>query len=149
MLWKKNNSNNSIFGTVKFLNGWQSTNRFEITLWGKKNNVYIRATAIDKKEPITPAQEKAFLLFSQSSDKYSRIIERAICENFPSLSEEEIIERFVPEEIVFPHDGSFAICIGDNEDEDCAIQPDADIAIQLYPSVIFYNSQEQYLSFLD
>ena len=148
MFGKKDISNDT-FGPVRFINGWQASERFEITLWGRQYNVFIRATAIDKKELITTSQEKAFCIFSHSHDVYSELIEHEISEHFPELSEEEKIKRFIPEEIVFARDGSIGICIGDNEDEDCSVQPDADIAIQLYPNVVFYDSQEQYLAFLD
>lgn len=146
---KKNDSPITVFGTVRFVNGWQSTEKCEISLWGNKYYVYICATAIDKNQLIVSEQENAFNIFSKSSKDFSHVIETVLSEHFSQLSQEDMIERFTPDEILFARDGSFGICIGDKENQDCAIQPDADIAIQLYPSVVFYKSQEEYLSFLD
>ena len=44
---------------------------------------------------------------------------------------------------------SCGICIGDREDKDCGIQPDADLAIALSPEIKYYDSQDDYICLID
>ena len=147
-MFKKKKSVNSTFGEVEFMNGWKAVNQFRITLWNNENLIYIRVNALTLKDEITSQQEEAYLDFISTLDEKEKTIEKILGEQFPSLSTDELIARFIPEEVIFCRNGDYGICIGDREDEDCAIQSDADIAISFVPDVKFFASQEEYLAFL-
>lgn len=147
-MFKKKKIVNRTFGEVKFMNGWQSVDQFRITLWNNENKIYIRANALTLKDEITSQQEEAYLEFISSLEEKERTIEKILGEQFPDLSTDELIARFIPEEVIFCRNGEYGICIGDRECEDCAIQSDADIAISFVPEVKFFASQEEYLAFL-
>lgn len=147
-MFKKKKVVNRAFGEVKFMNGWQSVDQLRITLWNNENQIYIHANALTLKDKITLQQEEAYLDFVSNLDEKQKVIEKVLEEQFPNLSADELIARFIPEEVIFCRNGEYGICIGDQEDEDCAIQPDADIAISFMPEVKFFASQEEYLAFL-
>lgn len=147
-MFKKKKIINRTFGEVRFMNGWQSVDQFRITLWNNENRIYIRANALTLKDDITSQQEEAYLSFISTLNEKEKIIEKILEEQFPNLSTDELIARFIPEEVIFCRNGEYGICIGDQEDEDCAIQSDADIAISFVPEVKFFASQEEYLAFL-
>ncbi len=149
MLWKKDYLNNATFGKIRFLNGWQKTEKVVLILWGHEFQIYIRATASNKRDKISAEQEKAFLKLSDSVKDIERIIETVMQDHFPNLSQKELIERFIPDEIIISRNGCFGICISDREDEDCGIQPDADLAIALSPEVMYYDSQNDYICLVD
>jgi len=146
MLFRKDIITNKSFGKMRFLAGWQCTERITLTLWGREFPVYIRAYAFDQKNLITEAQEKSFQLFIDTIKEKEKLTEKIMGENFPLLSHRELISRFIPEEIIFFSDGAYGLLIGDNEDGDCAVQPDADIAISFAPELKLYSSQEEFLN---
>ena len=136
------------FGIIHFQNHWQAVNQIKLTLWNKEHYIYVCATAEDAEDQISDLQRSSYLKFKDSIHSVEKSIEDVLRENFPDLTELELSERFIPGRIIFSRDGNYGICIADNYDLDCAIQPDADIAIEFTPEIIFYDSQEEYLSFL-
>lgn len=149
MFWKKGYLDNVTFGKIRFLNGWQKMEKFILILWENEFQIYIRATASNKSEKISAEQEKAFLKLSDSVKEIEKTIETVMQDHFPNLSRKELIKRFVPDEILISRDGCFGICISDREDEDCGIQPDADLAIALSPEVKYYDNQDDYICLVD
>ena len=148
MFFKKKKNIDPVFGEVNSMCGWMTAEKISFTMWGKVSEFYVQATAENEKDLISDEQRKAFAGFKSSKSSIEAKTEEVLKEHFPGLSDAELAERFSVQEIVFTRDGSFGIVIDDSEDDDCAVQPDAGLAIKFGEKIEFFDSQEEYLIFL-
>ena len=66
---------NEVFGEISFDTGWKT--KAEITLWGKKYTIRVRASAFYEHEVITGEQEKAYMAFKEvPAEKIEKLLKQ-------------------------------------------------------------------------
>ena len=123
---------NSVFGELVFNTGWKT--KAEIVLFSKNYSIVVKAKAYFEKDGITKEQEAAFANFQAHKTEQLNIAEKLLMK----FSVNEAAERFIPRTLLFQRDGSYALLLDDNEDED------GGIAVSLEPTAAVL-SQDDYL----
>ena len=110
--------NNKVFGEVTFSTGWKAKEKLKIKLWGKTYEVGIKADSYYETDPITEAQENAFVEFKSVLSEKQKAAERLLSEYCDDAGAEELVERLTPTKLIIDSDGECALLFDDEEDED-------------------------------
>ena len=118
---------NSIFGKVVFNTGWQT--KYDIELFEKEYSIIITASAYFEKDSINSNQEISFAYFKVNElDLISKVQLELLKFSYKAY------ERFVPRELLFRRDGSYALIFDDKDDIDggivVCIKPDIKVMSQ-------------------
>lgn len=122
----------SIFGELRFDTGWKI--QIEISLFGKKQGITLKARAYEEEDGITAAQIVSFSDYSEHQLDRQEEIENLL----NSYSDAEPLRRFKPRTLLFERDGGYALLCDD------AADPDDGIAVVLSPEQRVL-SQDDYL----
>ena len=120
--------NNSAFGEIIFNTGWKTN--ADITLFGNDYSVIVKVKAYFEKDGISNEQEIAFSNFKTNKSELLKSVENLLSD----FADSNASERFVPRMLLFQRDGSYALLLDDNEDEDggivACLAPTAEIKSQ-------------------
>jgi hypothetical protein len=122
---------NTVLGEMAFNTGFKT--ECDISLFGKKHNIIVKAKAYFEKDGITAEQEKAFIDFSDKKAEYEKAVENLLKKYSNNAS-----EHLTPQTFLFQRDGSFALLCDD------ANEPDDGIAVCLSPESGIVG-QDEYL----
>ena len=106
--------NNKVFGNMVFDTGFKTAT--EITLFNNDYNVVVKAKAYFEKDGVTAEQEYAFDDFRLKRGE--NLIELEMMLKHYS---NEASTRFVPKVLLFNRDGSYALLLDDQQDEEGGI----------------------------
>lgn len=120
--------NSPVFGEMIFNVGWKA--KTEISLFDKKYSLLIKASAYFEKDGITAEQEAAIVNFGENKNELLKKAEKMLID----FSEEDAAQRFIPRTLLFQRNGSYALLLDDNEEEDEGVaicfQPEVKIVSQ-------------------
>ena len=122
----------SVFGDLQFSVGWKT--RGEIVLFGKTNNITIKAKAYEETDGITDAQKLAFNDFKENTATRLNEAEAMLS----TIADGEPSRRFKPRTLLFNRSGEYALLCDDESD------PDDGVAVVLSPKQRVV-SQDDYL----
>lgn len=106
--------NNKVFGNVVFDVGFKTATK--ITLFNSNYNVVVKVKAYFEKDGVTAEQEDAFDNFKL------KLAEKLIeVETMLKHYSNEAPIRFIPKVLLFNRDGSYALLLDDQQDEDGGI----------------------------
>jgi hypothetical protein len=123
---------NEVFGELTFNTGWKT--KTDITLFGNKLEVVVKAKAYFEKDGVTAEQEKAYADFSKNKSAFLATAEELL----NGYANGKATERFVAKTLLFNRDGSYALLLNDNKDED------GGVAVTFAPKMVVL-SQDEYL----
>ena len=109
---------NKVFGVVTFSTGWKVKEKLQIKLWGKTYEVGVKADSYYETDPITEAQENAFVELKSVLSEKQKAAERLLSEYCDDAGAEELVERLTPTKLIIDSDGECALLFDDEEDED-------------------------------
>lgn len=116
---------NSVFGEVVFDMGWKKTSR--ISLFEKKYQITVSASAYYETEMITQKQEASYQKFESNRNYFQSICEVELRKI--STNDEAAKVKYTPKMLLIQDDGEMALLVDDNDDVDDGI------AIVIFPEV--------------
>ena len=123
---------NPVFGEFVFDTGWKA--KTDIGLFGANHMIVVKAASYFEKDKITPEQERAFENYNKNKADILKKAEDLLIGHMGA----EASRRLVPKTLLFRRDGSYALLLDDQEDED------KDVAVCLAPTAEVMP-QEEYL----
>ncbi len=121
----------AIFGEVVFDIGWKAERK--IILFGIEYNITLKIKAYRAEDGITEEQREAYKKYTANQTERLARCEQLLIEYSSNPQ-----KQFVPIDLLFERDGSYALLCNDNE------EPDEGIAICLSPSEVIML-QDDYL----
>jgi hypothetical protein len=115
--------NNATFGELTFNICWKT--KTDITLFGNKFEVVVKAKAYFEKDGVTAKQETAYTDFTENKTARLEAVETLLND----FADNSAINRFIPRTMLFGRDGEYALLLDDKQDED------GGIAVTLAPKV--------------
>lgn len=125
--------NNSVFGELVFNIGWKAS--ADISLLNNDYSVIVKAKAYHEQDGITAEQEAAIIDFGDNKQARLATVDKLLTDY---ANGEDASKRFIPRTLLFQRNGSYALLLDDNEDED------EGIAVCLAPAATIV-SQSEYL----
>lgn len=104
--------NNAVFGDLTFNTGWKT--KTDIVLFDKTHRVVVKVKAYFEKDSVTPEQESAYSDFCKNKIARLNTVETLLS----NYANGHAKKRFTPRTLLFNRDGSYAMLLDDQEDEE-------------------------------